>query len=281
VEIVIGAANFGKSYGIAQNNNVSPEEVERILDWAEGTINEIDTSEDYQGSQQAISSHSEKFNITSKIDLNKLEKIENLEDRLSKICLELNKVKLDRILLRPHKDLMFTVGALKKLKLLQSGHVVNDFGLTIYDTHELDYYANIVDFPMTFQVPLNLLNRNFQIAIDTNRAICDKATFYVRSIFLQGLLLMKPQEVPFRLKAANDFLRSLNSRLSEMGSSVLEATFAFIKEQEWIGGIVMGISSLEELKTNLHVFQRAKPVDWDFLNHLPIPPPKIWDPRQW
>lgn len=279
--IVIGAANFGTQYGIARKGKLSSQEIKKILSWAVGKVGEIDTSEDYEGSHSALTSYSRNFEITSKINLNKLETADYLEDRLTRICKDLNKEKLERVLLRPHKDPQVTICALSKLQALRSDGIIKDFGLSIYDVNELQYFVGVWDPPLTFQVPLNLLNRDFQHAFVSNRGLYENSRFYVRSIFLQGLLLMDAEKLPYNLQAAADYLRSLKRELTKRGSSILEATFAFIREQEWVAGIVMGISSLDELKTNIELFERAKAVDWSFLDSLPVPPKNIPDPRQW
>jgi aryl-alcohol dehydrogenase-like predicted oxidoreductase len=280
--LVLGTANFGGSYGVTQKTDLSSEEIEDILLWSSGKISELDTSEDYRGSHNAISNHSQKFKITSKINLNKMLGIEELAGRLSRVNDELNQAKLERILLRPHfTDPVFTLRALEELAKLQISGLVSQIGLTIYDTQELEFFSENIDIPITFQVPMNLFNMDFQRLVAGSKKKFSKHKFYVRSIFLQGLLLMRPEEIPSHLKAAVEPLTTLNQELAKRKLSLLEATIALIKEQDWISGVVIGVASLEELKQNLKVLATDTKLDLSFLKILPDVPREISDPRRW
>ena len=92
---------------------------------------------------------------------------------------------------------------------------------------------------------------------------------------------MNPEDIPHHLTEASETIRSLNDKLTKLGSSTLEATFAFIRNQNWVTGTVVGVTSLNELKTNLHAFEDKEEIDWSFLQDLPYPPARILDPRRW
>ena len=281
-KLVLGTANFGDNYGISNKLRLSTQEVDEILNWASGKIEELDTSEDYKGSHKAISKHSKNFKITTKINLNQLGSIKDLAPKVINICKEIGIEKIERVLLRPHTaDPNFTLDAIKELEKLRLIGSIASLGLTIYETKEMDYFIGVLDFPITFQVPLNLLNRGFQERITSNPIRYQGFNFYVRSVFLQGLLLMNPEEIPLHLTEASEPIRCLNDKLTKLGLSTLEATFALIRKQNWATGILVGVTSLDELKTNLHAFKEKRETDWSFLQDLPYPPTRILDPRRW
>jgi len=281
-KLVLGTANFGDNYGISNKLRLSIQEVDEILNWASGKIEELDTSEDYKGSHKAISKHANNFKITTKINLNQLGSIKDLAPKVINICKEIGIEKIERVLLRPHAtDPNFTLDAIKKLEKLRLIGSIASLGLTIYETKEMDYFMGVVDFPITFQVPLNLLNRSFQEQITSNPIRYQGFNFYVRSVFLQGLLLMNPEEIPLHLTEASESIRCLNDKLTKLGLSTLEATFALIRKQNWATGILVGVTSLDELKTNFNAFKEKREIDWGFLQDLPYPPARILDPRRW
>ena len=281
-KLVLGTANFGGNYGVSRKLRLLPEEVDEILNWSSGKITELDTSEDYKGSHEAISKHAKNFRITTKIDLNQIVSKRDLAQKIVKIGKEIGLKELDRVLLRPHKtNQNFTVDAIKELEKCRLMGSIASLGLTLYETNELDYFAGVLDFPVTFQVPLNLLNRNFEEQIVSNPIRYQGFNFYVRSIFLQGLLLMNPREIPLHLSEAVEPITRINNKLAKLGLSTLEATFAFIKNQNWITGILIGVTSLAELKMNLKVFAEKKDFDLCHLQDLAKPPERILDPRQW
>ena len=185
-------------------------------------------------------------------------------------------------MLRPHAaDPNFTLDAIKELEKLRLIGSIASLGLTIYETKEMDYFIGVLDFPITFQIPLNLLNRSFQERITSNPIRYQGFNFYVRSIFLQGLLLMNPEEIPLHLTEASEPIRYLKDKLTKLGLSTLEATFAFVRNQIWATGAVVGVTNLNELKTNFHAFEENNEIDWSFLQDLPYPPARILDPRRW
>ena len=281
-KLVLGTANFGDNYGISKKLRLSTQEVDEILNWASGKIEELDTSEDYKGSHKAISKHAKNFRITTKINLDQLGSIKDLAPKVINMCKEIGIEKVERVLLRPHAaDPNFTLDAIKELEKLRLIGSITSLGLTVYETKEMDYFIGVLDFPITFQVPLNLLNRSFQEQITSNPIHYQGFNFYVRSVFLQGLILMKPEDIPYHLTEAIESIRCLNNKLTKLGLSTLEATFAFIRNQNWATGTVVGVTSLDELKTNLHAFEGKREIDWGFLQDLPYTPARILDPRRW
>lgn len=281
-KLVLGTANFGDNYGISNKLRLSTQEVDEILNWASGKIEELDTSEDYKGSHKAISKHAKNFKITTKINLNQLGSIKDLTLKVINICEEIGIEKVERVLLRPHEaDPSFTLEAIKELEKLRLIGSIASLGLAIYETKEMDYFIGVLDFPITFQVPLNLWNRSFQEKITSNSIRYQKYNFYIRSVFLQGLLLMNPEEIPLHLTEASEPIRCLNDKLTKIGLTTLEATFAYIRNQNWTTGTLVGVTSLDELKTNLHAFKEKREIDWSFLQDLPYPPARILDPRRW
>jgi uncharacterized protein len=281
-KLVLGTANFGDNYGISNKLRLSTQEVDEILDWASGKIEELDTAEDYKGSHKAISKHAKNFKITTKINLNQLGSIKDLTLKVINICEEIGIEKVERVLLRPHEaDPSFTLEAIKELEKLRLIGSIASLGLAIYETKEMDYFMGVLDFPITFQVPLNLLNRSFQEQITSNPIRYQEFNFYVRSVFLQGLILMNPEDVPHHLTEAIESIRCLSDKLTKLGLSTLEATFAFVRNQIWATGAVVGVTNLNELKTNFHAFEENNEIDWSFLQDLPYPPARILDPRRW
>lgn len=280
--LVLGTANFGDNYGLGNKSNLSKSEVDKILVWSKSKISELDTSCDYKGSHSAISRHGIYFKITTKINLDLINNPSEIRTIIRKISEELQKDYIERILLRPHsKHSTFTLEAIEELEKLKSKGAIVDLGLSIYETRELEYFSSSVKEPITFQVPLNLFNRSFQEHIESDPTRYKDFNFYVRSIFLQGLLLLKPCEIPNRLKEASELIASLRDKLSGIGMTPLEATFMLVKSQNWVKGVIVGVRNLGELKRNYESFNMQGHIDLDFLRDLPNIPPRIADPRKW
>ena len=280
--LVLGTANFGENYGIANKFGLSDEEVEEILNWSIGKISELDTSLDYKGSHQVISKHSSKFKISSKINLDQVTSPKDIPNNVNRIIDELCTNSVERILLRPHStDPQFTIDSLSEIQKLRSLGFIAETGLSIYETNELDFFVDSIESPIVFQVPLNLFNRDFQEKIDSNKKRYENFKFYVRSIFLQGLLLLNPTDIPKHLEEAIRPISALNQELSRLGNSIIEATFAYIRQQEWVNGVIIGVNSLKNLMCNCEYFKQSNKVDLTFLQNIPVVPSRILDPRKW
>lgn len=280
--LCLGTANFGENYGIANKSQVSKVEVDKILVWASNKVPELDTSSDYKGSHVALARHTSNFKVTSKINLNQLACPKEVRRRVNQISSDLCSEQIERILLRPHSaHSQFTIESLWELEKLSSIGVINEFGLSIYEPEELEYFAKYIKFPIVFQVPLNLFNRSFQKLLSSHESSYKRFKFYVRSIFLQGLLLMNPSDIPDQLKEAASPLSLLKQELSRIECSTIEATFSFIREQRWVEGVIVGVNNLDELKSNYEVFVRGRNIDCSFVEKLPDIPLRIQDPRRW
>lgn len=280
--LVLGTANFGERYGIASTHALTTREVDQILTWSSGKILELDTSEDYKGSHSAIARHSVNFKITTKIDINHLGSPREIPLRVKNACTELRTNQIERILLRPHStNWKFTLKSITELEKLKELNVVREIGISIYETQELEHFTQVLNGPIVFQVPLNLLNRSFHEFINSNSDRYKRNKFYVRSIFLQGLLHLKPNEIPSRMSDAKEPILLLNQVLEKAGLSIIEATYAFIKRQDWVTGIIVGIQSLDELKRSYEIFRQEEAIDCRFLDTITSAPARVLDPRNW
>ena len=281
-KLVLGTANFGNRYGIANKTDLSQDEIDKILSWSSGKLEELDTSEDYGESHTAISNHANNFKVTTKINLNEITSTQEIPSRISSLKMDLRCNSVHRILFRPcENNSAFTLRAVRELQTLQEKCNVEEIGLTIYETKELEFFANELEGPLTFQIPLNILNRSFEYFVTSSTEIREDISFYARSIFLQGLLFMDTREVPARLREINPTLLALNENLDRIGLSILEATFSYIKSQKWLKGVVIGVSSLVELQNNLGVFENINLGNLDFLEGIHAPSAIIVDPRRW
>jgi aryl-alcohol dehydrogenase-like predicted oxidoreductase len=281
-KLVLGTANFGNKYGIANKTDLSQNEIDEILRWSTGRLEEIDTSEDYGESHVAISNYAKNFKVTTKINLNQIMSVQEISARIAKIKSNLQSRSVNRVLLRPRENnSTFTIRAIRELRVLQEDCNIREIGLTIYETKELERFVNELEGPLTFQIPLNIFNRSFEFFVRDNFATYNHVKFYARSIFLQGLLLMDIEEIPASLQEVKPSLSALNESLSQIGSSILEATFAYIKSQQWVTGVVIGVSNITELQKNIEMFDKFNSTNLGFLKEVVVPPSRILDPRLW
>jgi aryl-alcohol dehydrogenase-like predicted oxidoreductase len=144
-------------------------------------------------------------------------------------------------LLGPGGDRLF--GALQQLK---ADGLVRKIGVSIYDPSELDalwgrYPCDLV------QAPFNLLDRRLITSGWLTRLASGGVEVHVRSVFLQGLLLMPRESRPAVFRRWERVWAALDRWLLETGLTPLEACLRDALSVRGIARIVVGVDSLRQL----------------------------------
>lgn len=100
----------------------------------------------------------------------------------------------------------------------------------------------------------------------------------LRSVFLQGLLLMDPAEASRRLPAAAPALACWQEWCAEQGLSPLDAALGIAKGLPGAAFCAVGVDSLAQFEAIVAAWDRAPPLQ---APQLARNDPAIIDPRQW
>jgi aryl-alcohol dehydrogenase-like predicted oxidoreductase len=136
------------------------------------------------------------------------------------------------------------------------------------------------------QMPYNLLDRRWSDVIAALRARPD-LTVHVRSVLLQGLLTGLPHARWPKIPGADRdrVLSPLAALAQQLGrNSLTDLCIAFVRAQDWIDGIVIGIETLEQLERNLALFREPplRPEECELVHStIPALPDALLDPAQW
>lgn len=110
------------------------------------------------------------------------------------------------------------------------------------------------------QVPANVLDpRHWQggsFAAAARRGVA----VFVRSVYLQGLLLMPEADIPEPLRPVVPARRALEALAAEAGISVAELAARFMLGLEGVTSLVMGVDTVSQLEHNLALVGRG-PLD--------------------
>ena len=102
---------------------------------------------------------------------------------------------------------------------------------------------------------------------------------HLRSIFLNGLLLLPPDRAPSHLQAAAARISRARRMIAEGKSDPLQAALGFALSRPEASAVLVGVASAREL--NVVVAAAASPppdLDWD---DMAIDDPTALDPRAW
>ncbi len=242
------------SYGIAnQHGQISLSEGSAILNYAKMVgMDTLDTAIAYGGSEQRLGEIGlAEWRVVTKLppvayDQSASEWVhESLLGSLARLGL----TKLDGLLLHQPRALLSEqgeefYGALVELKAARK---VEKIGISIYDPSELDALWPHFDFDLV-QAPLSIVDQRLISSGWLERMAREGTEVHVRSIFLQGLLLMDDACRPAKFARWNLLWANLNSWLREHELSALQACLGFALSWPEIGRIVVGVDGLAHLQ---------------------------------
>ena len=272
--LCLGTVQFGLAYGI--NNRGGRPEQERvfaILDRALAAgIESLDTAAAYGEAEKVLGEYirsrqvADRVNVVSKLRPDFLDNTSKrtvsleyaLTEEVQASLARLGLPRLDGYLLHSasceqlnHAELGAALAAVR-----ESG-LVRQVGASLY-TPEQAMTALQTGWIDAVQVPYNILDRRLDQAgfFDRNDRRPRPLTVYVRSLLLQGLLMMPEQEIPPHLSAMAPHLRELDQWLAGQGIDRLTAAFGFASSRPGVDAVVVGVDSLEQLELYLALSAR-------------------------
>ncbi len=287
-KLAIGTAQFGTNYGIANTTGkVSSVEAASILDfaWRNG-VDTIDTAIVYGESEAILGSIGiTNWKVVSKIPAVPMD-CSNIAEWVKKsVYSSLIRLKVDKLyavllhssgeLLKNHGTKLY--GTLLKLK--QEG-VINKIGVSIYDPSELDFLVDAFDLDIV-QAPFNILDRRL-----INSGWLDKLEkmnieVHIRSVFLQGLLLMKPQDMPDYFNQWEPVWKKLDKWMADHPVSRLQACIGAALSIPQISRIVVGVDNLLHMKEICRTFSLPliNPPAYLACNDINLINPSLWQKK--
>ena len=281
--IVLGGAQLGLPYGILNGGEtLSREEVARILDTAAGHgIDAIDTAIAYGQSESVIGETAQnRFKIISKLPPIPLD-VSNVSQWVrTQVDASLSRLKctsLDALLLHRSQDLTDAHGAelYAAINSLKVEKIIQRFGVSIYTPDELNGIIGTFDIDVV-QAPLNVFDRRILGAIDQLTAL--NIEVHVRSVFLQGVLIAKPENRPQRFQPWSDHFARFDEWVLSSGVSAMACCLGFALQQSGVAKLVIGTTSpesLTEIMTSIPNMKLEVPAD------LQSSSEQLIDPRVW
>jgi aryl-alcohol dehydrogenase-like predicted oxidoreductase len=264
MKIALGTVQFGLEYGIAnQKGQVFEYEAKKIIEYAkEHNIDTIDTAIGYGDSEQCLGGIGVKnWDIITKIP----EIPQNCKDINSWIddqfMESLNRLKVNNVkglMLHQPMQLVDSIGQeiWLKMKDLKKNNLVDKIGFSIYDPEELDKLYD--DFhPDIIQAPFNIFDQRLETSGWLEKLHNSGVEVHIRSVFLQGLLLISAKDRPIEFKRWAYLWKILDKWLAEEGLTPLEACIGFANANEYISHIVVGVDSKSQLKQILEASDKV------------------------
>ncbi len=253
--MILGTAQLGFNYGIS-NKEGQPtiQQAERILEIANiYGVKILDTAFAYGVSEKIVGElNKDRFEIISKLpDLSKYELSENYEEISTFIQLTLENTKqkqLHAYLLHSIDNLM-TKGELlwRQMQMFKEKGLTKKVGYSLYSPKQLDIYFDQFR-PDIVQIPMSILDRKFQKSGWLKKLKDHGVEIHVRSVFLQGLLLMNYEDQMSKFPSYKNTWDLLRKELNEFHGTALDFCLGFIKGIVEVDENVIGANSEHELE---------------------------------
>ena len=157
------------------------------------------------------------------------------------------KKNFEALLLRTPTKLINSKLDWKKLIKLKEKQSISKLGYTIYNPDELKLIYKKYK-PDVIQLPFNIFDRRFDETGWLDRLSNDGIEIHVRSVFLQGLLLLDPKSFPNKLEAKKDIFILYNNWLKDNNYSKLQSCLSLPLTDNRISKVLVGLNSFSHFK---------------------------------
>lgn len=285
----LGTVQFGLDYGISNRHGQTPlEEVRSILQTAaDAGIRLLDTASHYGESETVLGRtlpETHNFQIVTKTPSFRKNRIGEAEARELKKSFQqsLDLLKQESLygLMIHHADDLLAPGGeylFEAMQVLREKGLVEKVGASIYDAAQIDGIINRHKIDI-IQVPLNILDQRL-IQSGHLKALKNMGVeVHARSIFLQGLLLMDPDELPEQFDAVRDHLNNFHASCKVKEIIPLAACLDFAMSMAFVDGVIVGVSSFMELRGILQAVEENVDLDYRIyeLNDAEALNPSLW-----
>lgn len=284
-QLVLGTVQMGLNYGVAnESGQLGPEESGRILNYAQSQgIDCLDTAASYGDSEATLGALGvQDWRVISKL-AELPDDIADVDDWVAReVDGSLQRLGVQRIyglllhrplqLLGPQGDRLYS--ALTRLK---DQGVVEKIGASVYGPDELDLLIPRFALDLV-QAPYNLLDRRLLHSGWLDHCQAQNVEMHVRSVFLQGALLMDPDKRAQRFGKWAALWKDYEQWLHEQQIDPVAACLGFALAEPRINGVVVGVDGLAQLQELVSVANRPVP---DTIPDISTDDTNLINPSKW
>ena len=283
--LAIGTVQFGLDYGISNIvGKTTWDDVTGILEKSRKSgVDTLDTAPLYGDSEQILGQVGvQDWKIITKIPPLPNCEVDGSDWVLEHICHSRHKLRVDRlegVLLHNAGDLIGVQGKniAAGLKEAKVQGLVRKVGYSIYSPHSLYNLVEVLS-PDLVQAPFNVLDQRLERSGWLKRLVGMGAEVHIRSVFMQGLLLMAPEKRPPAFDKWRDHWLKWDASVGGSGEQALALCLGFVKAYTDISRIVVGLNSQAQLEQLFELWDKVAPFEAD---GLACDDPKLVEPSNW
>ena len=287
--IALGTVQFGLDYGVGNTSGqVTPKVLKAILDLASrNKIKTLDTAILYGESEAHLGDYGVNNwdvitkipRIPSNIKYVKEWVIGQVEASLKR----LNVSKLSGVMLHDAEQILGYQGKaiFEALNFLKNNNICEKIGLSIYDIDKSEKYVRAYDIDLV-QAPLNIFDRRLVDPALLHVFKSRDIEIHARSIFLQGLLLLKRDAVSDEFFHSKQLFSEWYSWLDQEEIDPVEACLKFVLQYKEIDKIVIGVQDVGQLQDIMSVANTKGFLQfpqWQSKIHSQLINPGLWNKK--
>jgi aryl-alcohol dehydrogenase-like predicted oxidoreductase len=263
--LVLGTVQLGMPYGVANKDGMPTLDTALAIvheAWSSG-VREFDTAQGYGSSEEVLGKVFADLGIAK--DVKVISKFEPTLDHMNKAVMlkaidtSLNTIGISQLFgIMLHREELLSLWD-EGLKVILQSFVksgkVKHIGVSVYTPEKAIQALNTSGIDIV-QLPTNILDRRFVNAGVFKLALEKRKTVYVRSVFLQGLILMTSESIPRKMAFAKPVIKKLDSICKELGLTRHELAFAYIKTTLPEAKILFGADNPDHVANNVKVWRK-------------------------
>ena len=266
--LVLGTAQLGMAYGIANTTGqpVYNTAMSIVQEAWESGICEFDTAQAYGQSEQVLGQVFKNLGIADEVRvITKFAPDVNHSDRsaLDKaLKISMNNLGVESLYgLMLHREDMLDLwekGLGEDLMDIVDSNRVEHIGVSVYSPEKAIQALNTAGISIV-QLPTNIIDRRFEKAGVFALADDVGKTIYIRSIFLQGLLLVSTDTLPEHMQFAAPIITQLTSFAQGVGLNIKELCIGYVKYAFPNAKVVVGAETREQVIENITMWYQDIP----------------------
>ena len=285
MKIAIGTAQVGSEYGVANTSGTLLEkEIKKILEKAkhEG-VDTIDTASNYGKSEAILGNlNIHNFNVITKLPAvpkNCLNIRNWVAGIIEKSLASLKVKKIYGILFHEPNQLLSEYGdeLYRALEEYKNKDIISKVGISIYSPAQLDLIIPKFSIDIV-QAPFNLVDRRILNSGWLDKLSAKNIEIHIRSVFLQGLLLIPYNRIPKEFLMWDNVWIKWNNWLTSNNVSAAHACISFVNSFEQINRIIVGVDCLNHFE-QIVVAIKKKPLA-DIIN-IELEDELLINPSNW
>ena len=291
MKLGLGTAQFGLDYGVSNRGGMTPQnEIASILAMAAANgIEYLDTAPAYGRSEARLGAALQgrpAFRVVTKtcpLDGDTIRQPQVAASRTT-FLRSLENLRLEKVyglLVHHARDLTRPGGELLlgMMQDLARQGLIEKLGVSVYDGEQIDAVLEIFT-PQLMQCPLNVFDQRLLASGHLEKLHGLGVEIHLRSIFLQGLLLMEYAAIPACFAAYRPKMEEFFRFVAQHQWTRLQGALYFALSQTNADAIVLGVTCAAELAEIVGFTNTPAPASAEFARFA-INDPCLVDPSQW